>query len=199
MNWINKKKLSSKDFKCWNCGKEVASQEGYFAITKNYAGNQHKHIKGDPAIYICHYCNFPNFIDEHARRFPAPVFGDNIEFISDSSIKRLYNEARQCFSVNAFNAVVMCCRKLLMNISVSEGAKEGLSFVKYIDYLNEKGFIPPGGREWIDKIRTMGNEANHKIIQPSKDDAELILVFTNMLLKFIYEMPGKLKNAKKLS
>lgn len=195
MEWYDTKKLSSKEFKCGSCDKEVASQEGYFVLDERRIGTI-RHIARDTAIYICHYCSFPNLITSEGEQFPGPKFGDSIEFISEPSVEELYNEARKCFSVNAFNAVMMCCRKLLMNISVSEGAKEGLSFAKYIDFLGENGFVPPNGKEWIDEIRKLGNEANHKIIQPTKENAELILVFTCMLLRFVYEMPGRLNDAK---
>lgn len=84
----------------------------------------------------------------------------------------------------------MCCRKLLMNISVSEGAKEGASFGQYVTYLEENNYIPPNGKKWVDSIRKLGNEANHKIEFKTPKEAERILKFTEMLLRFIYEMPG---------
>jgi len=49
-------------------------------------------------------------------------------------------------SVNAYTASVLCCRKLLMNLAVSKGAKEGENFFKYVDYLATKGYIPPNGK-----------------------------------------------------
>lgn len=77
-----------------------------------------------------------------------------------------------------------------MNISVAEGAKEGKGFVDYVNFLNDNNYIPPNGKKWVDSIRQLGNEANHKIDFKSKEDAERILIFTEMLLRFIYELPG---------
>ena len=77
-----------------------------------------------------------------------------------------------------------------MNIAVSEGAKEGKSFVDYVNYLNDNNYIPPKGKAWVETIRKLGNEANHSIDFKTTDEAKLILTFTEMLLKFIYEMPG---------
>ena len=80
-----------------------------------------------------------------------------------------------------------------MSIACNEGAEEGKSFIKYIDYLNDKGYIPPNGRECVDKIRKLGNEATHKLETKNEEDAKLALNFTGMLLKFIYELPSMLR------
>ena len=84
----------------------------------------------------------------------------------------------------------MLCRKMLMNIAVTEGADEGLKFIEYIDYLSNLGFIPPKGRHWVDHIRKKGNEATHEIALMQEQDAKDLIVFTEMLLKFIYEFPS---------
>lgn len=79
-----------------------------------------------------------------------------------------------------------------MNIGVQEGAAEGKSFVFYIDFLAEKGYIPPNGRGWVDHIRKKGNEATHEIALMNRTDAEELLTFTEMLLKFVYEFPNSI-------
>jgi hypothetical protein len=79
-----------------------------------------------------------------------------------------------------------------MNISVSEGAEAGKSFVEYVNYLNDNNYIPPKGKGWPDEIRKLGNGANHSIEFNTEAQSKLILIFTEMLLKFIYELPGLL-------
>lgn len=78
-----------------------------------------------------------------------------------------------------------------MNIAVSQGAKEGLSFAKYVDHLASNGYVPPNGKTWVDHIRKKGNEATHEIPDMSRDDAVDLITFTEMLLKFIYEFPNR--------
>lgn len=78
-----------------------------------------------------------------------------------------------------------------MNIAVAQGAKEGESFVSYVEYLANAGFVPPNGRGWVDHIRNKGNEANHEIKLMGQADAEELIAFAEMLLKFIYEFPSK--------
>lgn len=77
-----------------------------------------------------------------------------------------------------------------MNIAVVQGAKEGLKFIEYVNYLSNNGYTPPNGKHWVDHIRKKGNEANHEISLMNENDAKELLVFTEMLLKFIYEFPA---------
>ena len=80
---------------------------------------------------------------------------------------------------------------MLMNIAVAQGAGEGLKFIEYVEYLAANGFIPPNGRAWVDHIRRKGNEATHEIALMKKVDAEELIAFVEMLLKFVYEFPAR--------
>ena len=79
-----------------------------------------------------------------------------------------------------------------MNIAVAQGAKPGETFVSYVEYLAAKGYVPPNGQGWVDHIRKKGNEANHEITLMSKTDADELILFIEMLLKFMYEFPNKI-------
>ena len=141
-------------------------------------------------IYICPNCNKPTFISGN-EQVPGQSFGDRIEFLP-KDIEALYSEAKNCISINAYTSTVLSCRKLLMNVSVSKGAVEGKSFAFYVTYLEENHYIPPNSRDWVDHIRKKGNEATHEIPSISKEEAIELLEFTGMLLRFVYEMPGKM-------
>ncbi len=80
-----------------------------------------------------------------------------------------------------------------MNVAVKQGALEGKPFIEYVEYLSDKGYVPPNGKHWVDHIRKKGNEATHEIALMKKEDAEDLISFTEMLLKFIFEFPSKLK------
>ena len=84
---------------------------------------------------------------------------------------------------------------MLMHIAVAQGAAAGQNFVAYVNYLEGNHYSPPNSKSWIDKIRSHGNEAAHEIVVKSRADAEEIVIFLEMLLKFIYEFP--LRGAKK--
>jgi hypothetical protein len=57
------------------------------------------------------------------------------------------------------------------------------------------GYVPPNGKGWVDHIRKKGNEATHEILLMSKTDAEELITFVEMLLKFIYEFPSRIPPA----
>ena len=185
MQWEKTEKVGSKSYICGYCGSNLASEVGYIAI----AGRGSNSIIG--RIYICHKCTKPTFFDvTTGTQTPGPIIGNPVKHIPDVDVENLFIEAKSCYSISAYTSSVMCCRKLLMNISVAEGAKEGKNFTDYVNYLNDNNYIPPNGKKWVDSIRKLGNEANHNIEFKSQIEAERILNFTEMLLRFIYELPG---------
>jgi len=82
-----------------------------------------------------------------------------------------------------------------MHIAVQKGAKEGESFVRYVEYLAGLGYVPPDGKGWVDYIRQKGNEANHEIKVMTLQDAQALIAFVEMLLKLVYEFPKKVPPA----
>lgn len=186
--WIDKSKLDSKSYICSYCGEYISSQEGY--CTSGHASIASK-------IYICHNCNYPTIHDHNHNQFPNAPYGNVVGYIDNKDVEALYDEARSCLSCDANTASVLCSRKLLMNIAVSKGAKEGLNFTEYVEYLSDKGYVPPDGKEWVDHIRRKGNQATHEISIMKREDAEELIDFIEMLLKFIYEFPTIVK--KKIS
>jgi hypothetical protein len=139
-------------------------------------------------LYICPECEGPIFRTRTVQ-FPTAAFGNPVAHVPDD-LNALYEEARGCTSANAFTAAVLICRKMLMNIAVQEGAQEGLKFIEYVNYLAERGYVPPNGRHWVDHIRKRGNEATHEISLMSEADAKELVGFVEMLLRFIYEFPN---------
>jgi hypothetical protein len=183
--WEAAQGLKSRSFTCGHCGKAIASERGWWAKDEN----------GGPAvafIYVCHQCRKPTFLEQGSQS-PGVIFGAPVSDIPEKSVADLYEEARKTTGAGAFTAAVLCCRKLLMHVAVSKGAKPGESFVAYVQYLADKNFIPPDAKDWVDHIRQKGNEANHEIAIMIKEDAEELLAFCEMLLKVIYEFPAAVK------
>ena len=187
--WSNIQKIESERFTCGYCNEKVSSNDGYSATRHIFENNKTKPIQFG-RIYICHHCGKPNFIDASGVTHPGSSFGNEVNNISSAELNGLYTESRNCMKVNAFTASVMCSRKLLMNIAVDKGAKEGMKFVEYIDFLESKHYTPPNSAEWINVIRTVGNMANHEIKTITRNEAEKLIIFTEMLLKFNYEFPA---------
>lgn len=185
-DWVSTNKLNSKSFTCGYCNHSLASDIGYAA----YDSDGNVQIAW---LYICHQCSNATYIDAAGSQAPSPAYGESVNNINDSSIEGLYDEARNCFKVDAYTASVLCSRKLLMNIAVSKGAAEGKKFIEYVEFLSDKGYVPPDGKEWVDHIRKKGNEATHEIKIMKKGDAEDLINFIEMLLKFIFEFPAMMK------
>ena len=181
--WNRKLTFQAKTFNCGYCGDKVSSGEGYYA-GKQSDGN------GSPIswIRICPGCQGPTVFTLFGKQFPGSVPGRSITKAPEDLIK-LYDEARYGSAAGAYTGAVLICRKILMNIAVAEGAKKGLSFLNYVEFLAEKGFIPPRGEVWVDYIRKRGNEANHEIDLMEEKDATGLIIFVEMLLQFIYEFP----------
>lgn len=182
LNWQKIDSPTTRSYFCHFCGHKVASDKGWFATTR--ISNRLAYI------FVCPSCKRPTFFDDDGKQVPAPRIGNAVKGITDKEVEALYNEARDCTMVGANTAAVLLSRKLLMNIAVHHGAQPGKTFIEYIDYLADNGFVPPNGRVWVDQIRKKGNEATHEIPQVTQQDAKQILTFVEMLLKFVYEFPS---------
>ncbi|AYV67100.1 hypothetical protein C2I06_09550 [Niallia circulans] len=187
-SWRSEEVAMKINYVCGFCGNKVGPTRQYTCRNNNGSfGN----------IYICPTCNRPTFMTgDKITQVPGPIPGEEIEHLP-KEIESLYNEARNCISVNAHTSAVLSCRKLLMNISVSKGAQSGKSFAFYVDFLHDQHYIPPNSKEWVDHIRKKGNEATHEIPEISKEDAIELMEFTEMLLRFVYEMPGRMNKYRK--
>lgn len=105
-----------------------------------------------------------------------------------SEVRDAYNEARRCFSVEAYTGSELLCRKILMHVAVEKGATEGADFSSYLKYLADAGYITPPMEPWVALIREHGNRSTHDIAPPERNRAASTLSFTEQMLRSIYEM-----------
>lgn len=189
--WKHLSEMVSREYVCGYCGASIASDRGYF-------GNLALSRQPNFFIYICHVCERPTFFDLDDTQTPGASFGGSVNDIPDKNVEALYDEARKCFSTNSYTSVVLACRKLLMHVAVAHGANPGQKFMYYVEYLSDQHFIPPGARDWVDHIRTKGNEANHEIVVMNREDASDLISFSEMLLKIVYEFPANVAKKKSL-
>lgn len=180
-HWLDAVNIGSKKFICWNCGNLVASQYGY---------RTRMHMS---CIYLCPHCNAPYIEDEGQRKYPCALPGRPIDKLPDE-VQKVYEEARNCIAAGAYTAAVMILRKILMNLSVEEGAEEGKTFAYYVDYLCDNGFVHRCQREQAKKIRRLGNDANHKIESRTKEDAIELLNLVQLILINNYEQADEATN-----
>ena len=186
--WAEPQTLIPRKFVCGYCGSSVSSEKGYKICQSGQTHQAKANQVG--GVFICPECNAPTYFPpKEQRQIPGSLFGNDVSHVPDG-LNTLYNEARNCVSNGDNTASVLVCRKMLMNIAVEQGAKHNLKFIEYVDYLSDKGYVPPHGKHWVDHIRKKGNEANHEITLMTDKDAKDLIVFLEMLLKFIYEFPN---------
>ena len=118
---------------------------------------------------------------ENGNLTPGSPYGQSIDDLPET-VQSIYDEARNSFRAGAYTGVILICRKVLANVAIYYGADDGDSFVHYVDYLVNKGYVPLKSRDWVDKIRVEGNQATHNQTAKNKDDAKRILDFVQMLL-----------------
>lgn len=190
-SWHAVNTLGPKAYTCGYCSHSLSSEKGYFADLPPDG-----RIARRAWIYVCHFCGKPTFFSTDGKQTPGANFGEDISGIEDEKIKKLYDEARRCIGANAPTSAILACRKLLMHIAVEKGAGENLKFIEYVEYLSDKGYIPPDSKEWVDEIREKGNEATHEIVIMSDAEAKDLLQLTEMLLKIIYQFPADIKKKR---
>lgn len=182
--WSNPQNLPARPFRCGYCGDRVASEKGYrLAANRDGSGSQ------VGAVYICPHCNFPSLFMPDGAQYPGESVGTDVQHVPDD-VAALFAEARRCATEACNTASVLVCRKILMNLAVGLGAKPNLPFIAYVEYLATQGYVPPNGKHWVDHIRRRGNEATHEIVLMGPDQAKELLLFIEMLLRFIYEFPA---------
>ena len=84
----------------------------------------------------------------------------------------------------------MAARKLLMACACHEGDTDGKRFVEYVDYITNTVLTFPKAKDAIDKIRSIGNDANHKIQLVPRDAARRALQIVTYMLNTIYSLPS---------
>lgn len=179
--------MKSRSFVCGFCGSPLASEDGWQGLRQENVNLP----RG--AIYVCHHCTRPTFLEEDGKQYPGVSYGESVKSISDVSLNEIYEEARKATSAGCFTAAVLCCRKLLMHLAVDKGAKPNGTFKSYVEYLAENNYVPPDCKPWVEQIKDTGNEANHELVMMKKQDAEDLISFCEMLLKILYEFPATAK------
>jgi hypothetical protein len=161
-------------FRCGSCGREVS---GAVVAQDPQA----------PVLWLqCTNCCSGSVLS-FGRFVPATEPGEPVQGLPDD-VDEAWQEARQSLGAGAFAASQLVCRKVLMHVAVEKGAKTGLSFAEYIDFLAASGYVTPPMRPWVDFIRQAGNSATHELEPHDKDRALSTLAFTQQLLTLIYAM-----------
>ena len=180
---------------CGHCGNKVSidvtQQYNELRPTQSMYGSFDKEYE----VYNvgqCPECGKPVIYDvENEMVIPYSCEFGEITHLPDD-INNLYKECKLSYSAGAYTCCVTIARTILMHIAVDNGADENLSFVAYVDYLLDNFLPREKSKEWVDKIRKLGNDSVHKLVIASKENAHQSLTFLVQILKIVYELPNSI-------
>jgi hypothetical protein len=110
----------------------------------------------------------------------------------------IWEEVRKCLSIDAYNAVAMLCRKLLLHLVFTHERSQNpqatprrMTFAQAVQYLLDNGVITAAYKPLATEIKDIGNRANHELPDITQGEAQKIALFTHFLFVSVYEMPKK--------
>lgn len=180
--------FESIPYRCAGCG---STTHGRVIAKAIYAGQAYDRGTIYWCLCVCGQPTIGRYSDTNKTFHQHPRA---IEFVPGdkwpADVTRLYAEAALCFSASAFTAAAMLCRKILMVCAVDKGDGPDRKFIQYVDFITTKILVLPQAKTSIDKIRNIGNDANHDVAFVEKKDARMAMEIINYMLTTIYSLPG---------
>lgn len=191
--WLGRDAHSStQSYLCPYCNQLVAGIKEKVIVFHGSSPGGHPTNTDSYYVLKCPACDMPAIYDVCSKTTsPAGKALKDVKHLPES-IKKAYDEVSRAIGAQCYTSAVVYARTVIAHIAVDLGADDDLSFVKYVEYLSKNGYTPPNAKDWIDKIRLMGNEATHDLVFWDKDAAETIGKFLMYLLIFIYELPNSI-------
>lgn len=146
---------------------------------------------------LCPACGTGAVVDRFGRVSPGQMEFPTPDGTPESEAK-IWEETRTCLSVEAYNAVAMLCRKLLLHLVFTHERSEDssatprkMTFAQAVQYLLDNGVITAANKPLATDIQNIGNRANHELPDITEEEARKIALFTHYLFLSVYEMPKK--------
>ena len=176
----------SHDYSCIVCDCPHCGARTNAAVVAHTKGSRSE----DMVIWSrCMGCS-KGIVHNQNEMAPAPLPAENVEGLP-AEVASAYLEARKAMGMGAHTSTELMCRKILMHCAVDKGAREGETFVAYLDYLVTTGYVTPPMRPWLDLIKNHGNQSTHRLQAATEERARNTLAFTTQLLRLVYEMDHK--------
>ena len=180
---------------CGHCNNSIGLDvyfEVYHNVVVEQVGRKSEKPYVDYYVGQCPICGKPVILDATTSSVLPPVKSfDKVKELPED-IEKLYNEMRDAYSVQAYTCCVITGRTLLANIAVEQGAQDNKGFVYYVDYLVDNFLPKSSGKQWVDKVRLLGNDSAHHMVIANKDMATTSMKFLEAILKNVYEFPNSI-------
>lgn len=132
-------------------------------------------------------------IDELWPEAPGPLVPEYMP----PNVSRIYLQAERNFSVtgNEEAAGMMYRKALDIALGQVDPSLTGMLGQK-IKKLAANGRLTEDIAEWSDNIRDLGNEAAHEADAPTREELEALRNFSEMVLRYLFSLPGLVKKRK---
>lgn len=180
-----------------------------FSIPYSYSRNAEQHEFG--AIGVCAGCHKPiSFLASNRVNGLSPQqFSGNIEptmcvldvwpctIASEApphtppAVAKRFVEGEDAYLRGSWNAAVAMYRSAL---DIATKAVDGIprgTFYARLQWLHEHRLITPDMKDWADHVRVEGNDALHDPDEFTEDDAKPLRLFSEMFLRYMFELPGE--------
>jgi hypothetical protein len=109
-------------------------------------------------------------------------------------VKRRFIEGENAYRRHSWNAAVAMYRSALdIGTKALDGVPVGQTFYRRLEWLHDNNRITPEIRSWGDHVRIEGNEALHDPEDFQEEDAKPLRLFTEMFLRYVFELPGEVR------
>jgi HEPN domain-containing protein len=191
---------------CPYCKRYTALTPAHIEV--GFKGSYNSHTKTVRAVWkrshddvwwigICNNCTNPVLVHNlgdivYPTSLPSPT-----DQRIPEHIKRDIDEAKLCFSVNAYRACAVMARRAIQNACIDKGANRSKKLYEQIEELKNEGIITNDIKEWADLVRWVGNDAAHPDSQEvTKEDAEDVLKLAEQFMNVIYVTPAIARERK---
>lgn len=108
------------------------------------------------------------------------------------AVAKRFMEGEDAYTRHSWNAAVAMYRSALdIATKAMDGVPKGKTFYNRLIWLHENHRITPEMKSWADHVRVEGNEALHDPEDFLEGDAKPLRLFTEMFLRYVFELPGE--------
>jgi len=193
-----------------------AEHVSFRVVWSDYVPNKTRSFTNNGAL--CGACNSPICfvaMNKNTHEVPLSIVG-NIEPICIVSeiwpqrsvplapphtpvpVAKRFLEGEDAFGRRRWNSAVAMYRSALdIGTKGIEGVPKDVNFFQRLVWLHDHHLITPDMKAWADHVRVEGNAALHDPDEFAEDDAKALRFFTEMFLRYIFELPGAVKEFRK--
>ena len=146
----------------------------------------------------CHSCKNIMMIVNYGMSVYPMILPKPCDERIPEEIRYSLDEAKRCFTVEAYCATTVMSRRALQICCIERNANEDKRLVEQIDELLEMGIITKDIKDIAHTVRWIGNDGAH--LNPNKvtrEDAEDVLKLTEQIFYIVYIAPAIAKERMK--